>query len=153
MEKTLIIFKPSAIERGLVGEILSRFERKRLFLKGLKMIQLSDAILNEHYVHLKDKPFFESLKEAMQNTPVIVCCFEGKDVVQVVRNMCGTTNARDAQPGTIRGDYGMSVVRNIIHASDTIKNAEIEVNRFFNPEELFTYRPSNIGFYYGIDEI
>jgi len=153
MEKTLIILKPSAIERGLVGEILSRFERKRLFFSGLKMIQLSDAILNEHYAHLKDKPFFESLKLAMQATPVVVCCFEGKDAVRVVRNMCGETNARNAKPGTIRGDYGMCVVRNVIHASDSIENAKVEINRFFKPEELLTYRPSNIDFFYGTGEI
>ena len=153
MEQTLIILKPSAVERGLTGEIINRFERKGLFFNGLKMMQLSDAILEDHYAHLKDKPFFPMLKKVMQATPVIVGCVEGKGVVQVVRAMCGPTNGREAQPGTIRGDFSVSVEQNIIHASDSLENAKKEINRFFKPEELFNYKPTNIHFFYGNDEM
>jgi len=109
MEQTLVIIKPGALQRELVGDIINRFERKGLKLAGLKMIQLDDAILAEHYSHLTDKPFFPRIKESMKASPVIVCCWEGLDCVQVVRNMTGVTNSRNATPGTIRGDFGMSM--------------------------------------------
>ena len=153
MEQTLIILKPSAVERGLIGEIIGRFERKGLFFSGLKMMQLSDAILEDHYAHLKEKPFFKTVKLSMQASPVIVGCLEGKDAVQVVRNMCGPTNGREAQPGTIRGDFSVSIEQNIIHTSDSKESAKKEVNRFFKSEELFNYKPENIRFYYGNDEV
>ncbi len=153
MEKTLIILKPSAVGRGLIGEVIRRFERKGLFFSGLKMMQLSDEILNEHYAHLKEKPFFKMVKLSMQSSPVIVGCLAGKDAVRVVRNMCGPTNGREAQPGTIRGDFSMSVEQNIIHTSDSTENAQAEITRFFKPEELFDYKPANIHFFYGNDEI
>jgi len=153
MEQTLIIVKPGAVQRGLIGEILSRFERKGLFLRGLKMMQLNDAILEEHYVHLKDKPFFKSLKSGMQSSPVIVGCLEGKDAVRVVRMLCGVTNGREAQPGTIRGDFSMSVEYNVIHASDSIENAEQEIRRFFKQEELFIYKHPTIHLHYGENEV
>jgi nucleoside-diphosphate kinase len=153
MEQTLIILKPSAVERGLIGEIIGRFERKGLFFSGLKMMQLNDAILEDHYAHLKGKSFFEDVKSAMQAFPVVVGCIEGKEAIQVVRKMCGQTNGREAQPGTIRGDFSVSVLRNIIHASDSKESAEKEINRFFKPEELFNYKPVTIYFRYGKDEI
>ena len=153
MEQTLVILKPSAVERGLMGEIIGRFERKGLFFSGLKMAQLSDAVLEDHYAHLKDKPFFKDIRSAMQASPVIVGCLEGKEAVRVVRNMCGPTNGRDAQPGTIRGDFSVSIGQNIIHASDSKENAKIEINRFFKPEEIFNYKPANIRFRYEGDEI
>jgi len=153
MERTLIILKPSTIERGLIGEIIGRFERKGLSFAGLKMMQLSDAILNEHYAHLREKPFFQIVKSAMQASPVIVGCLEGNDVVKVVRNMCGPTNGRDAQAGTIRGDFSMSVLRNIIHTTDLKENAPKEIARFFKPEELFIYKPIHLPFIYADDEI
>jgi nucleoside-diphosphate kinase len=153
MEQTLIILKPSAIQRELIGEILGRFERKGLYFTGLKMILLSDKILDEHYAHLKDKPFFKSMKEGMQVCPVIVGCIEGKDAVKVVRTLCGTTNGREALPGTIRGDFSVSVEQNIIHASDCPENAKIEINRFFKTDEIFSYKPSTLNFRYGNNEI
>jgi nucleoside-diphosphate kinase len=153
MEQTLIILKPSAVQRELIGEILGRFERKGLFFTGLKMMYLSDEILNEHYAHLKDKPFFSAMKKGMQTSPVIVGCVEGKDAVKVVRTLCGTTNGREALPGTIRGDFSMSVEQNIIHASDSPENAVIEINRFFKTDEIYTYKPGTINFRYGNDEI
>ena len=131
MERTLIILKPAALQRGIVGEILSRFEHKGLYFVGMKMMQLDDAILNVHYGHLKEKSFFGDVKAAMSVSPVIVVCLEGVEAVRVVRTMVGVTNGRNADPGTIRGDYSMSVEQNVIHASDSIETAQVEIKRFF----------------------
>lgn len=139
MEQTFIILKPSAIKRSLVGDVITRFQRKGLFINGIKMMQLDEAILRQHYAHLVDRPFFPSLVSSMTSTPVIVMVLAGKDVVNVVRSMVGATNCRAASPGTIRGDFGMSGQENIVHASDSPENAVIEINRFFSPEEIFTY--------------
>ncbi len=148
MERTLIILKPAALQRGIVGEILSRFEHKGLYFVGMKMMQLDDAILNVHYGHLKEKSFFGDVKAAMSVSPVIVVCLEGVEAVRVVRTMVGVTNGRNADPGTIRGDYSMSVEQNVIHASDSIETAQVEIKRFFKDEELFEARRSNHSFYY-----
>lgn len=139
MEQTFIILKPSTISRSLVGDVLTRFQRKGLRIAGIKMMQLNEEILREHYAHLVDRPFFPSLLRSMMATPVIVAVLAGKDVVSVVRAMTGATNCRVAAPGTIRGDFGMSGQENIIHASDSPENAVIEINRFFKPEEIFDY--------------
>ncbi len=152
MEKTLVILKPCTIQRGLIGEIISRFERKGLQLAGLKMIWLTDNILSEHYAHLKEKPFFQRIKDAMSVCPVIVCCWEGVDAIQVVRQLTGATNGRNAQPGTIRGDFSMSVQENIVHASDSPETAAIELKRFFNDDELFDYKTNNLLAIYANDE-
>lgn len=152
MERTLVIIKPGAVQRNLIGEIISRFERKGLQLQGLKMIQLDDRILAEHYAHLTDKPFFPTICNSMKASPVIVCCWAGVDAVQVVRNMTGVTNSRNAQPGTIRGDFGMSMQENIIHTSDSVENAAIELARFFRPEEMFDYPIATQQFVYSITE-
>ena len=137
IEKTLVIFKPSTMQRALIGEIMIRFERKGLRLAGIKMVQLTDEILNEHYAHLKDKPFFQRVKNSMMVAPVVVCCFEGVDAIHTVRMLAGPTNGRDAAPGTIRGDFSMSYQENIVHASDCLEAAQLEVKRFFKPEEIF----------------
>jgi nucleoside-diphosphate kinase len=152
LERTLVIFKPGTIQRALIGEIVSRFEKKGLLLVGMKMIWLTDDILNEHYVHLKDKPIFQRIKNAMISCPVVICCWQGKDVVRVVRSITGSTNGRDALPGTIRGDYSMSVQENIIHASDSPEAAEVEIKRFFKSEELFDYEPVLMSSLYAHDE-
>ena len=152
MEKTLVILKPCTIQRGLIGEIISRFERKGLQLAGLKMIWLTDNILSEHYAHLKEKPFFQRIKDAMSVCPVIVCCWEGVDAIQVVRQLTGATNGRNAQPGTIRGDFSMSVQENIVHASDSPETAAIELKRFFKDDELFDYKTNNLLAIYANDE-
>lgn len=152
MERTLIILKPSAIQRGLAGEILARFERKGLWIAGMKMMQLTDKLLNEHYAHLKEKPFFGLIKASMEQCPVIVCCLEGADVVQTVHNMAGATNGRMAAPGTIRGDYSMSVQENVIHTSDSVETAKIEIKRFFKPGELMAYEPVVLPSVYSITE-
>ena len=152
LEKTLVILKPSAVQRGLVGEVTRRFERKGLRIAGMKMMQLTDELLNKHYAHLADKPFFQRVKNSMMASPVIVCCYEGVDAVQVVRNMTGSTNERMAVPGTIRGDFSVSGQENIIHTSDSHDNAIEEINRFFKPEELFDYKQSVLPFLYNNDE-
>lgn len=152
MEKTLVILKPSAVQRKLVGEITSRFERKGLRLAGMKMMQLTDELLNEHYAHLANKPFFTRVKASMMASPVIACCYEGVDAVQVVRSMTGATNGRAAAPGTIRGDYSVSGQENIVHTSDSPQNAEEELKRFFKPEELFDYQPASLPYLYSCDE-
>lgn len=153
MEQTLVIIKPAAVHRGLIGEIITRFEHKGLFIKGMKMVQLDEPILREHYAHLVNKPFFPDLLQSMMATPVIVMCIEGKDAVEVVRLMTGATCGRKAQPGTIRGDYSMSGQENVVHASDSVENAKIELNRFFSPEEILDYKPSDFRFYYAPDEV
>ncbi|MDD6209362.1 MAG: nucleoside-diphosphate kinase [Bacteroidales bacterium] len=152
MERTLVILKPGTVQRGLIGEVTSRLEKKGLFLVGLKMQWLDDQILSEHYSHLKDKPFFGLLKKAMSSCPVVLMCWEGKDAVSVVRTLIGPTNGRLAPAGTIRGDYSMSTQENIIHASDSTENAEIEINRFFKKEELFDYQFKLIDSIYASDE-
>lgn len=153
MELTLAILKPSAVERGLMGEVIGRIERKGLIICGLKMMQLDEKILREHYAHLVDKPFFPSIVESMTASPVVVICIKGVDAVSVFRQMTGVTNGRKADPGTIRGDLCVSGQANIVHASDSPENGRIEVARFFKPEEIFDYTPAMIKFLYGEDEL
>ena len=153
MEQTFVILKPSTIQRGLVGQVIDRFQRKGLFIAGIKMMQLDEKILREHYAHLVERPFFPTLVKSMMATPVIVMCLKGKDAVEVVRAMTGATNCRKAAPGTIRGDFGMSGQENIVHASDSVENAVIEINRFFRPEEIFDYNPLTLCATYAPDEI
>lgn len=152
MEKTLVILKPGTLQRGLVGEITNRFERKGLRLAGMKMVQLTDEVLSEHYAHLSAKPFFQRVKDSMMAAPVIVCCYEGVDAIEVVRALTGPTNGRKAAPGTIRGDYSMSFQENIIHTSDSPEAAEVELKRFFEPGEIFEYEQATFGFLYANDE-
>ncbi|MGL4852347.1 MAG: nucleoside-diphosphate kinase [Phocaeicola sp.] len=152
MERTLVILKPSTVQRGLIGEIIVRFERKGLRIAGSKMIQLTDELLDEHYAHLLDKPFFEDLKHSMMVTPVLVMCLEGVDAVETVRLLAGPTNSRKAQPGTIRGDFSMSFQENIVHTSDSLETAEIELNRFFKTEEIFNYKRLTFCALYSVTE-
>ena len=152
METTLVLIKPSGVQRGLAGKIIARFEQKGLIIAGTKMMQLNDSILREHYAHLVDRPFFPSLERSMQSSPIIALALRGVDAVAVVRAMTGVTNSRNASPGTIRGDFGMSGQENIVHASDSPENAAIEVARFFKPEEVFDYNPCTIASIYAPDE-
>lgn len=153
MEQTLVILKPSAVERRLLGKIIERIENRGLIITGMKMMQLDEKILREHYAHLVDKPFFPSIVESMTATPVIVMCLKGVDVVSVFRQMTGVTNGRKAEPGTLRGDFCMSGQANIVHASDSVENAQIEIRRFFAPGEVFDYTPLDVRFLYGDDEM
>lgn len=153
MEQTLVIIKPSGVQRNLIGPIIERFQRKGLMIAGLKMMQLDEKILREHYSHLVERPFFPSILRSMMACPVIVMCLKGVDAVAVVRAMTGVTNSRNAAPGTIRGDFGMSGQENIIHASDSPENGVIETNRFFKADEIFDYTPVAMNFTYSADEL
>lgn len=153
MEQTFVILKPSTISRSLVGDVLMRFQRKGLIIAGIKMMRLNEEILREHYAHLVDRPFFPLILNSMMATPVIVMVLRGKDAVAVVRAMTGSTNSRNAAPGTIRGDFGMSGQENIVHASDSPENAAIEVARFFKPEEIFDYELPTMSALYAPDEL
>jgi nucleoside-diphosphate kinase len=153
MERTLVLIKPDAVQRGLVGRILTRFEDKGLKVAGMKFMELTDALLNEHYSHLADKPFFPGTKRFMTLTPVVAVCVEGLDAVDTVRRLCGITKAREAAPGTIRGDWAMSVQANLVHASDSLETAKTEVARFFGEGELFEYNSALTLTIYSEDEI
>jgi nucleoside diphosphate kinase (EC 2.7.4.6) len=147
-----VLLKPCTLQRGLVGEVIKRFEQKGLHLCGLKMMQLDDAILSEHYAHLSAKPFFQRVKDSMMTAPVIAMCLEGVDAIAAVRKLAGVTNGRNAEPGTIRGDLCMSFQENIVHASDGPETAEAELKRFFKPEEIFTWKQSYFDYLYANDE-
>jgi len=153
MEKTLVIIKPSAFQRGLSGEIISRFEKKGLKLVALKMYRFTKEKCAEHYAHLVGKPFYPNIEESMMASPVILCCWEGIDAVEVVREMTGSTNGRKAAPGTVRGDFCMSHQENIIHASDSIETAMKELERFFNEDDFFEYESALSDYLYASDEL
>jgi nucleoside-diphosphate kinase len=152
MERTLIIAKPDALQRSLVGEIIKRLEQKGLKLIGVKMMSLDKALLDEHYSHLTDKPFYADLEEFMKSSPVVVMAWEGFECVNSVRIIVGATNPREADAGTIRGDYSIGTGRNLVHASDSKENGEAEVKRFFSDQELFSYDKTNYSHVYSDDE-
>lgn len=139
VQRTLVLIKPDAMQRDLLGEIIGRFERKGLKITALKFIRLTDAVLDEHYAHLKAKPFFASLKEFMMQTPVVAMVLEGLDAVESVRKLVGATNPREADAGTIRADLSMNMPSNLVHASDSVSSAEAEIKRFFKKGDLFSY--------------
>lgn len=153
LERTLVLLKPCTIQRGLIGDVIKRFEKKGLHIAGLKMMQLDDAILREHYAHLVDRPFFPGLCASMSITPVIALALEGVDAIEVVRQMAGPTNGRKALPGTIRGDFSISNQQNVIHASDGPVTAHAELKRFFKDEELFEWKNPQRSAIYAEDEI
>ncbi len=142
LQKTLIILKPDAVKRGLVGKILARFEEKGIKIVAMKMVQLNREILEKHYAEHKGKPFYESLVSFMQSGPVVLAVLEGFNAIEVVRKMVGATNGREAEPGTIRGDYSMSQQNNLIHASADTSVAEREIKLFFKEDELLDYKAS-----------
>ena len=152
MEQTVVLVKPDGVQRGLIGEIIHRFERKGLHLVGLKMISLNDATLDEWYVHHKDKPFFQSLKDYMKSYPVVAMLLEGVDAAATVRKMIGITKARDAEPGTIRGDFGMSQQFNLIHASESSEAAQKEKNLIFSDDEIFHWGKQDLSHIYAEEE-
>jgi len=143
MERSVILVKPDGVQRGLIGEVIHRFERKGLKLVGLKMISLSDAILNEWYSHHKDKSFFGGLKSYMKSYPVVAMLWEGKGSVSTVRKMVGITLAREADPGTIRGDFAMSQQYNLIHASESVEIAKKEEKLMFSESEIFDWQKTD----------
>lgn len=153
MERTLVLLKPSTVQRALIGEIISRFEKKGLRIAGMKMMWLDEKILEEHYAHLVKKPFFPLLRDSMMKTPVVAMCLEGVDAIAVVRYITGYTNGRKADAGTIRGDYCMSNQQNIVHASDSPEAAAAELERFFRSEEIYDLGDLNMDRLYALDEI
>lgn len=152
MQKTLVIAKPDAIQRGHIGEIITRMEKKGIKLIGLKMIHADDKLLSDHYAEHSDKPFFDSLKDFMASSPIVVMAWEGLEVVPTIRRMVGSTNGREAEPGSIRGDFGMSGSNNIVHASDSEEAGVSEVERFFTKEEIFDYQKDEYVHVYGDHE-
>ena len=153
MERSVVLVKPDGVQRGLIGEIIHRFERKGLKLVGLKMISLSDAMLDEWYVHHKDKSFFGGLKSYMKSYPVVAMLLEGKDCVATIRKMIGLTKARDAEQGTIRGDFAMSQQYNLVHASESIEIAKKEQGLIFSKEEIFEWDKLDLKNVYLEDEL
>ncbi|TAL51025.1 nucleoside-diphosphate kinase [Patescibacteria group bacterium] len=148
-QQTLVLLKPDALQRDLLGEIVRRFEMKGLKIVGLKFIRLTDEMLDEHYSHLTDKPFFASLKQFMMQTPVVGMVLEGYDAVSEIRKIVGSTNPREADAGTIRADFSMNVPSNLIHASDSPESAVTEVKRFFTDAEIFDYEKITDRFIFG----
>jgi nucleoside-diphosphate kinase len=151
-ERTLLLIKPDAIQRGLVGGILVRFENKGFKIIGMKMLHMSKEMAKDHYAHLVSKPFYPDLEKFVTTHPLIAVVIEGKEAVEVTRLIVGPTNASKAAGGTIRGDFSNSTSRNIIHASDSKETAEKEVKRFFKPEELHVYKIHNEQYLYASDE-
>ena len=137
--RTAVLVKPDGLQRGLIGEIISRFERKGLKLIGLKMVSMTDAQLSDWYVEHKEKSFFGELKSFMGSMPIVAMVWEGVDAVAVVRKLVGTTSGREAEAGSIRGDFGMSQQYNLIHASSSGSDAQREISIVFNASELFDY--------------
>ncbi|XP_073700362.1 nucleoside diphosphate kinase A [Garra rufa] len=139
-ERTFIAVKPDGVQRGLIGEVMKRFEQKGFKLVGMKFLQASEDLLKQHYIDLKDRPFYPGLVKYMGSGPVAAMVWEGLNVVKTGRVMLGETNPADSKPGTIRGDFCIEVGRNIIHGSDSVDSANKEINLWFKPEELVNYK-------------
>lgn len=139
MERTLIILKPDAVQKKICGKVIDRFESAGLMIRGCKMIRLDSKILKDHYAHIADKPFYPEVEEFMRSSPVIALVVEGENCIGKVRDMLGVTDSKKAAPGTLRASFGVDMMVNVAHASDSAKTAENEVKRFFKEEELFEY--------------
>ncbi len=137
MDKTFVIFKPDCMEKHLVGTVLSRFEAAGFDVIGCKMTRLTPTLLREHYAHVATKPFYPEIEQFMSSRPVIMMALRGPGIVQKVRDLLGPTDSRKAAKGTIRGDFGTEMMKNVVHASDSDENAQIELARFFKADELF----------------
>jgi nucleoside-diphosphate kinase len=140
MERTLVLVKPDAMQRGLAGEILARLERRGLRIAALKLLQVDRALAERHYAEHQGKGFYEGLVSYITSSPIVAAVFEGTDAVEAVRSSMGKTNPREAAPGTIRGDFGLEIGRNLIHGSDSVQSAVREVALFFSDAELISYR-------------
>lgn len=136
MERTLIIVKPDAMQRGLAGEIIKRFEQRGLRIIGMKLIHMSRELAEKHYAIHRERPFFNSLVDYIISAPVVVMALEGTDAIVAARNTIGATKPSEANAGTIRGDYGLEIGRNLVHGSDSVENGQIEVSNFFSDAEL-----------------
>ena len=139
MERSLVLIKPDAMQRGLAGTIIGRLEEQGLKIVALKMLHLDKALAKRHYAVHKDKPFFDSLVDYISSAPIIAAIFEGKNAVEVIRQAMGATDPAKADAGTIRGDFGLDIGRNTIHGSDSVETAEEEIKPFFTEDEIFSY--------------
>ena len=143
MERTFIMLKPDAVQRGLAGEMIARFEKKGFKLVGMKLIQVDRALAEEHYAEHRGKGFFEPTVSYIMSSPVVALVWEGKNVVALARELMGATNPANANPGSIRGMYAMDISRNVIHGSDSVTSAEREIALYFKSEELVDYRKAS----------
>src|SRR5690625_26022 len=143
MEKTFLMVKPDGVQRHLIGEIVQTFEKKGFKLAGAKLMNISEELAKQHYGEHADKPFFGELVDFITSGPVFAMVWEGENVIKTARQMMGATNPAEAQPGTIRGDYGVTVGKNIIHGSDSEASAEREINLFFEEAEVLSYELQN----------
>ncbi|MBP7113836.1 MAG: nucleoside-diphosphate kinase [Candidatus Peribacteraceae bacterium] len=139
MERTLILLKPDAVAGKFCGKVIEKFESAGFTIRGCKMINLTPAILKEHYAHVADKPFYPEIEKFMSSVPVIALVLEGDDIVVKMRDMLGVTDSRKAAPGTLRATFGKDVMVNVAHASDSTETAAKEIDRFFTPEEVYAY--------------
>ena len=151
-ERTLILIKPDALQRNLLGEIIQRFERKGLKIIGMKMLHMNEVIIKKHYGKYADKPFFESLKRYMTSSPIVAIVLSGFRAVRAVRLIVGPTEGYSADAGSIRGDLSMSIQSNLVHASDPSEDPEEEIKTFFKENELFSYKKIDFDFIYAEDE-
>ena len=139
METTLVLLKPDAIQRGLAGEIVSRLEKTGLKIKGMKLMHVSQKLANQHYGEHVGKPFFDGLVSFITSGPIVAMALEGNGAVAIVRKTMGATNPADSPPGTVRGDYGIDIGRNLVHGSDSVESAKRELALFFDDAELIDY--------------
>lgn len=153
MERTLVILKPGTIQRGIAGEVISRFEKRGLKIIAMKMVRLTKDICRVHYAHLLEKPFYPWLEAGMTAGPVILMCVEGCDAIHAVREMAGATNGRKAAPGTLRGDYCLSAQENVVHTSDSPESAAAELARFFVESDYCEWDSRLTSFMYAPDEV
>ncbi len=149
-ERTLVFLKPDALKRRLMGEIISRFEKRGFFVAGMKMICITEDFARRHYAAHRDRDFYEPLVRYMTGGPSLAMVLEGKNAVRVVRDMMGETFGVDSKPGTIRGDYALSNRYNLLHGSDSVQAAREEIQRFFRPDELVPYTQEDIQWNYDI---
>ncbi len=140
MERTFVMIKPDGVQRGLIGEIVARFERRGLKIVAMKMVHVDEAFARKHYAVHEGKPFFEGLIRYITSAPVVAMVVEGPDAIRVVRDMVGATDPRKAAAGTIRGDYGLEIGRNLIHASDAPETADFEIGLWFTEEEIVPWQ-------------
>jgi nucleoside-diphosphate kinase len=152
MQQSVVLVKPDGLQRGLIGEIITRFERKGLKLVAIKMVQLDDTVLDQWYAHHKGKPFFVNLKGFMMQTPIIAMVWEGLEAIDTIRNLVGITKARAAEAGSIRGDLAMSQSNNLIHASDSEDGAKKEMGLIFKKGDIFAYESATEALVYSDDE-
>lgn len=148
MEKTFLMVKPDGVQRNLIGSIINRFEAKGFKLVGAKLMTISTALAEEHYAEHKERPFFNELVDFITSGPVFAMAWEGENVIAIAREMMGKTNPADASPGTIRGDYGLTVGKNVIHGSDSPESAQRELKLFFKEEELVSYHKQDSAWIY-----